>query len=138
LTRSPRRRGCARDFAQRDSPRSSGSIGIAGRTRRRTVGSHGSRGDRMGGWLADTDKPLGHYPSLWICRACGDFIWPLSSPSGSAARSDRGIALRIGAGPQPVHMRALTHPAALTRLSDRTSLPALGWLRPPLSPLAIL
>src|SRR6516164_6893518 len=50
----------------------------------------------MGGRLADTDKPLGRYPSLWICRLCGDFIWPLSGPSGSASRSDRGIALRIG------------------------------------------
>src|SRR5262249_58194646 len=50
----------------------------------------------MGGRLADTDKPRGRYPSLWICRVCGDFIWPLSGPSGSAARSDRGIALRIG------------------------------------------
>src|SRR5262252_593549 len=50
----------------------------------------------MGGWLADTDKPLGHYPGLWICRVCGDFIWPLSSTSSSAARSDRGPALRIG------------------------------------------
>src|SRR5262249_940651 len=47
-------------------------------------------------WLADTNKSLGHYPSQRICRVCGDFIWPLSSPSGSAARSDRGIALRIG------------------------------------------
>jgi hypothetical protein len=69
------------------------NAGIAGRTRRRTIGSDGRRRDRMGGWLADTDKPLGHYTGLWICRVCGDFIWPLSSPSGSAARSDRGIAL---------------------------------------------
>ena len=60
------------------------NAGIAGRTRRRTVGSHSRR-------LADTDKPLGHYRSLWICRACGDFIWRLSSPSGSAARSDNGL-----------------------------------------------
>jgi len=67
------------------------NAGIAGRTRRRTVGSHSRRSDRTGGWLADTDKPLGHYRSLWICRACGDFIWRLSSPSGSAARSDNGL-----------------------------------------------
>ena len=60
------------------------------------LGSHGRRRDRMGGRLADTDKPLGRYPSLWICRVCGDFIWPLSSTSSSVARSDRGIAFRIG------------------------------------------
>jgi hypothetical protein len=64
-----------------------------GGRRSRTVGSRGRHRDRMGDWLADTDMPLGRYRSLWICGACEDFIWPLSSRSGSGARSDRGIAL---------------------------------------------
>jgi hypothetical protein len=70
--------------------------GSVGRLAESLTGSTPS-GDRAGPRVADTDKPLGHYPRLWICRVCGDFIWPLSSPSGSAARSDRGIALRITA-----------------------------------------